>query len=157
MTQDPTNPGLFRKKPVVIEAMHLSEDDMPLERARAIAGWCGGTVVTSDPPGRSDASYGVEIKTLEGTMLASPGDYVIRGVQGEFYPCKSDIFEQTYEPAIVNELVDVFEATIDELRHAELQEIIDAHRAGNIIVVLDPEETIGAALARVVESNKSTS
>jgi len=35
--------------------------------------------------------------TLEGTMNASPGDYVIRGVQGEFYPCKPDVFEATYE------------------------------------------------------------
>ncbi|MFP8960023.1 hypothetical protein ACLIYP_05540 [Streptomyces nanhaiensis] len=39
------------------------------------------------------------INTLEGTMSASPGDYVIRGVQGEIYPCKPDIFEATYEPA----------------------------------------------------------
>ena len=40
-----------------------------------------------------------EIKTLEGTMKASAGDYIIRGVNGEIYPCKPDIFEKTYEPA----------------------------------------------------------
>lgn len=40
----------------------------------------------------------VFIHTLEGDMIVSPGDYVIKGVKGEFYPCKPDIFEQTYEP-----------------------------------------------------------
>lgn len=39
----------------------------------------------------------IEIKTLEGIMVASVGDYIIKGVKGEFYPCKPDIFEQTYE------------------------------------------------------------
>lgn len=37
------------------------------------------------------------IQTLEGTMAASPGDYIIKGINGEFYPCKPDIFEKTYE------------------------------------------------------------
>lgn len=41
---------------------------------------------------------GLNIKTLEGNMLAAIGDYVIRGIKGEFYPCKPDIFELTYEP-----------------------------------------------------------
>ena len=42
---------------------------------------------------------GIEIKTLEGTMTASKGDWIIKGVKGEFYPCKPDIFALTYEPA----------------------------------------------------------
>ena len=41
--------------------------------------------------------YSLIIKTLEGNMRAEPGDYIIKGVQGEFYPCKSDIFKETYE------------------------------------------------------------
>lgn len=41
----------------------------------------------------------LEIRTLEGTMTASEGDWIIRGVKGELYPCKPDIFEATYEPA----------------------------------------------------------
>ena len=41
----------------------------------------------------------VEIKTLEGTMIANPNDWIITGVKGEKYPCKPDIFEATYEPA----------------------------------------------------------
>jgi hypothetical protein len=40
------------------------------------------------------------IKTLEGDMTANVGDYIIKGVKGEFYPCKPDIFEQTYEPVL---------------------------------------------------------
>jgi hypothetical protein len=85
----------FRKKPVVIEARQLpdirghlssSDDAREFERVRE---WCGGD--------RKDAS--IVIHTLEGDHLAAPGDYVIQGVQGEFYPCKPDIFRQTYEPA----------------------------------------------------------
>jgi hypothetical protein len=41
---------------------------------------------------------GIYIPTLEGVVVASPGDWIIRGVKGEFYPCKPDIFEATYEP-----------------------------------------------------------
>ena len=62
--------------------------------AREIAKWCGGHESVELPNYR----YRISIPTLEGTMIASPGDYIIRGVQGEFYPCRADIFEQTYEP-----------------------------------------------------------
>jgi hypothetical protein len=77
----------FRKKPVVIEAIQFTGDN-----AYAIA-----NVFV-------DMSYSTlngqfKITTLEGDHLASPGDWIIKGVKGEFYPCKPDIFEQTYEPA----------------------------------------------------------
>jgi len=42
----------------------------------------------------------ISVKTLEGVITASPYDYIIKGVQGEFYPCKPDIFEQTYEKVV---------------------------------------------------------
>lgn len=48
---------------------------------------------------RFHGSGAVSISTLEGTMVGEPGDWLIRGVKGEFYPCKPDIFEATYEPA----------------------------------------------------------
>jgi len=57
-------------------------------------------IVNSDGSLTGLAEHGMnflEIQTLEGTMTASPGDWIIKGVQGEFYPCKPDIFEQTYE------------------------------------------------------------
>jgi hypothetical protein len=82
----------YRKKPVVIDAQQLTDDN-----GGAVAQWCGGTL-RGGPKGGSKGGH-VLIHTLEGTMTAEPGDYVIRGVQGEFYPCKPDIFEQTYEPA----------------------------------------------------------
>lgn len=83
----------YRKKPVVIEAMKLTRDT-----ANDVYDWlntCGAKI-----PGASVGSAGIslEIETLEGIHTASDGDYVIRGVHGEFYPCKPDIFEQTYEP-----------------------------------------------------------
>lgn len=87
----------FRKKPVVIDAVRVPVDGPKNKRdfeawGRLLA-WLdrGPWMVTED--------LGIDIKTLEGTMHASPGDWIIRGVQGEIYPCKPDIFAQTYEPA----------------------------------------------------------
>jgi hypothetical protein len=82
----------YRKKPVVIEAIRMAEPETP----ESVARWCGGKVVGDGITGHS---YEVEITTLEGTMRAVVGDYVIKGVKGEFYPCKADIFAATYEPA----------------------------------------------------------
>lgn len=80
----------FRKKPVVIEAMLLV-----FETQMEVKQWCKGKT-WSMPPMR--AVTGISIDTLEGTMNASFGDWVIKGVNGEFYPCKPDIFAKTYEP-----------------------------------------------------------
>ena len=80
----------FRKKPVVIEATELRHENL-----EDVKSWCGGTY-WSQPPMR--AITGITIPTLEGDMDASFGDWIIKGVEGEFYPCKPDIFVQTYEP-----------------------------------------------------------
>lgn len=77
----------YRKKPVVIEAIRFDGSD---ECAEYLCQWSGGEVSLND----GDA---VVIETLEGPMFVSDGDYVIRGVQGEYYPCKPDIFEAAYE------------------------------------------------------------
>lgn len=77
----------YRKKPVVIEAKKL---ELSTESQKEVCNWCGG-VASSDG--------GVFISTLEGTMHVATGDFIIKGVNGEFYPCKPDIFEKTYEPA----------------------------------------------------------
>lgn len=78
----------FRKKPVVIEAMQW---DGSATSANAIAKWV-------DQPWGVDPSRTVlEVPTLEGLMQASKGDWIIRGVKGEFYPCKPDVFAATYE------------------------------------------------------------
>ena len=84
----------FRKKPVVIEAMQFTDLDSYLK----IFEWmkaCGDTHALA-----KEVRYSTPImllQTLEGTMAANPGDWIIRGVKGEFYPCKPDIFESTYE------------------------------------------------------------
>ena len=74
-----------------------------LDECIAIANWCGGLshMMCNDDEYAFDGAIVkgpyISIPTLEGMMAARPGDYVIKGVQGEFYPCKPDIFAQTYE------------------------------------------------------------
>lgn len=85
--RSPASVQRFRKKPVVIEAMHFTD----ASAGSLIAQWCGGSNAASP--------HAVDIVTLEGTMRADLGDWIIRGVQGEFYPCKPGIFAATYEPA----------------------------------------------------------
>ena len=87
-------PSKYKKKPVVIEAILLETPEVLTE----IADWCGGRVYSeakaSDP---TDVAYWIDIPTLEGIMEATMGDYIIKGVHGEFYPCKPDIFVKTYD------------------------------------------------------------
>jgi hypothetical protein len=87
----------FRKKPVVIEAVQFGGSST---QAGAIKKWMEGGEY-SDPPIRTRDFRSLDIQTMEGVMIASPGDWIIKGVAGEFYPCKPDIFAQTYEPAEV--------------------------------------------------------
>lgn len=81
----------YRKKPVVIEAVQYDGnfrclDEFSINEVKHF-------IVSKD----ADGKQCIKIPTLEGEMTASVGDYIIRGVQGEFYPCKPDIFEATYE------------------------------------------------------------
>lgn len=88
----------YRKRPVVIDAMRFERGN-EIRTGNPIAEWCGGRFTTDvKPSDHTDVAYRILIPTLEGVMEASPGDWIIRGVQGEFYPCKPDIFEATYEP-----------------------------------------------------------
>jgi len=79
----------FRKKPVVIEAEQFDGNNYATV-GRFIVG------VAFECHSREQE---IHICTLEGTMKASVGDWIIKGVKGEFYPCKPEIFEATYEPA----------------------------------------------------------
>ena len=85
----------YRKKPVVIEAMRT---DGTLDAARRIEAWSTNVVRRARYHQDRGTCDEMEVRTLEGTMRAEPGDWIIRGVQGEFYPCKPDIFDATYEP-----------------------------------------------------------
>lgn len=82
--------GKFRKKPVVIEAVQWLGNVTSWNEIDDL-----GDIKTSPGPIGSDKFY---IVTLEGEMCADKGDWIIKGVNGEFYPCKPDIFEKTYEP-----------------------------------------------------------
>ena len=87
----------YRKKPVVIEAVRF---DGSAESADRIIGWAGAEPVANET---SNISYNsiaetLLIPTLEGDHRADSGDWIIKGIQGEIYPCKPDIFEATYEP-----------------------------------------------------------
>ncbi len=84
----------YRKKPVVVEALRWAGDinDWPEMWDFINAPDTDIERYGCDPQGR------IKIETLEGVMTASPGDWVIRGVKGEIYPCKPDIFEATYDP-----------------------------------------------------------
>lgn len=79
----------FIKRPVEIEAIQVRAWD-----ANSVAHWCGGTVTRNE----NLHCIGIDIKTLEGTMHANLGDWIIRGINGEFYSCKPDIFSKSYQP-----------------------------------------------------------
>lgn len=81
-----------RKKPVEVEAMFFTES-----KAKEISDWCNGLLVSR---GENTQPF-IQIMTLEGMMTARLGDYIIKGVHGEFYPCAPAIFEKTYE--VINE------------------------------------------------------
>lgn len=85
---------MFRKKPVEIEARLFTLGD-PEEILKWIVDLGNVGEAHIDPKGKIDS---LRIQTLEGKMYADLGDWVIKGVAGEFYPCKPDIFERTYEP-----------------------------------------------------------
>lgn len=85
----------FRKKPMVVEAMQFTG-----KNATEIISWAheglpamANSIVFRDPV----SNHLISIRTMEGIMLATPGDWIIKGIEGEFYPCKPGIFDRTYE------------------------------------------------------------
>lgn len=92
----------YRKKPVIVEALQVPipgktekeySDDYFFQIGQ-IGVWM---LMNCTSKWKMTEDKGIDIETLEGVMHASPGDYIIRGVMNEFYPCKPDIFEATYE------------------------------------------------------------
>lgn len=90
---------MFRKKPVVITAIQWDPDENGVSRNAWPTDWPATDWHPTRPSGGADVPWGLIIPTLEGDHRADPGDWIIRGVKGEFYPCKPDIFTATYEPA----------------------------------------------------------
>ena len=115
----------FRKKPVVIEAFRLNE--------RGLIGedWFWDAVTRNDIITHCfgkhySAPAWCEIKTLEGTMIANAGDYIIQGVHGEIYPCKADIFQKTYTEDKPKTNADRIRAMSDDELNDLFHEIYDA-------------------------------
>ena len=88
-----SNVKQYRKKPVVIEAVLWDETKETFELLKDM----GMESTSSQSHVTENYVRRMHIETLEGSMLANNGDYIIKGVKGEFYPCKPDIFEATYE------------------------------------------------------------
>lgn len=84
----------YRKKPVIIDALEWTEINQ-----RAMFEFLGENFYIDNR-----VEGGLIIKTLEGEHVAAIGDYIIKGIQGEFYPCKPDIFAKTYEKVREHEI-----------------------------------------------------
>ena len=93
MTTTDTEPTRWRKKPVEVEAIQYQ----PHKNCGAVGAFTGLSDGDYECQESENDEYAIE--TLEGVMWAQPGDWIIRGVAGEFYPCKNEIFLATYEPA----------------------------------------------------------
>jgi hypothetical protein len=88
--------GKFRKKPIVIEAHRIGDDGWPDGIWEGVM--CNQIILHLDTTGHPKRTTGhVEILTREGVMRGDVGDWIIKGVAGEFYPCKPAIFDATYE------------------------------------------------------------
>lgn len=91
----------FRKKPVEIEAVQFdghNGTEIMLFVGQKLKHWAVPHGMELDLDDIPHNAYGIVISTLEGDMTASKMDWIIKGVNGEYYPCKPDIFEKTYEP-----------------------------------------------------------
>ena len=87
----------YKKKPISVEAIQFTG-----KNGWQINKWSNGLAYSSpvlEPNKNNPTGEYMQINTLEGTMIANVGDYIIKGIKNEFYPCKSDIFEATYEKA----------------------------------------------------------
>ena len=80
----------FRKKPIIIEAVQFTGTSESIDQIDQLMGIINDIDLTG-------GKARIAIETKEGIMTAQIGDYVIKGIAGEFYPCKPDIFEKTYE------------------------------------------------------------
>lgn len=146
----------YRKKPVVIEAMQF--EDTP-ERLAELSEFMGTEIVCQhvDP-----ARPQLLIHTLEGVMAADVGDYIIKGVQGEFYPCKPGIFKETYEIAAdgTGDWKDRFKAEYKQLkdRYDKLHSMCIKYEAGTLdftpncsLLLLKDQEAVMRNYLKILE------
>ena len=91
------NTKRYRKKPVTVDAMQFTRGNFP-----DVVDFTGGKAHTLTIERTPCGECFCFVSTLEGEHKANEGDYIIKGVRGEFYPCKPDIFEETYEEVLSN-------------------------------------------------------
>ena len=115
-------PKLYKKKPVTIEAMQFLYDTR-----YEVEAWANGSTIQE-----VDKTLSLRIPTLEGITVASEGDFVIRGVKGEFYACKPDIFELTYEEADVEEVI-----STSVVRRVNITEGIKSQAGRELIIYMN--------------------
>jgi hypothetical protein len=128
----------YQKKPVTIEAIQFKEESIP-----TIKDWLGENLL-AEARYSSPIHWIYRIKTLEGNMLITEGDFIIRGVKGEFYPCKPDIFEATYEKT-VEELLNEYnkpetQARLNKLRDQELGVLMTKPIQENPLIVFSAKQ-----------------
>ena len=128
----------YRKKPVVIEAVRYMIDD-------SLPDWFMDRVSNNTIILHEDGTC--HIKTLEGTMKSEYGDYIIRGVNGEVYPCKPDIFQKTYEPENTEEGQMSFSQ-----KPAIFNSYENMHNGSNYIVT-DPKGELSDKVKKIAEEH----
>jgi hypothetical protein len=114
----------YQKKPVTIEAIQFKEESIP-----TIKDWLGENLL-AEARYSSPIHWIYRIKTLEGNMLVTEGDFIIKGVKDEFYPCKPDIFEATYEKTV--------EELLNEYNKPETRERLTELRDQELVLMTKP-------------------
>lgn len=131
----------YKKKPVVIEAFKWTGDETQLEDPQWIVDAIkNGTVYFK---GQGTPEVALIIKTLEGDMVASRGNYIIKGIKGELYPVRQDIFEETYE-AVVEAPCALHDEEEDDdcyvlVQWPESQEYMEEWWFQDTAILVDPE------------------
>ena len=141
----------YRKKPIEIEAFKWTGDINQTEDPI----WIVEAIKKGDAWVHEDSINGaieMRIKTLEGVMTANKGDYIIKGIKGEIYPCKSEIFEMAYEAAEKNELVEKRKECVSENNEKINTVIIMCDGEEIIIRVLEDIEDVSKALHNSIEA-----
>ena len=118
----------YTKKPVTVEAVQWTGEN--LQELKNFVGSSLEYDIQYDARevGKGPAAVDVRIRTLEGVHHATEGDFIIKGVHGEFYPCKPDIFQETYVEA------EKLEA-IRELQEDRIRELVEADREGRCWII----------------------
>lgn len=132
----------YRKKPVVIDAVQFNGRNVG--EIEVFIGNKLKTRIFSDAAyeaGVAAPLFEIDIETLEGVMTALPNDYIIKGVKGEFYPCKPDVFEQTYENAEGEEMLTVTRSQIQKL-YSSTKKVNDPSSKDYINGVLNTLDTL---------------